>query len=113
MTHPEKLMFLRIGILAVLSFIFFHTPSFAHEQWANGDIVPSWVQSSCCGPSDAHHLASDQVHTRPDGWHIDVIRQVLPYGKELPSQDGDYWIFYKADWTGEHVYCFFAPPKGF
>jgi hypothetical protein len=109
----DRRIFRAIAILSVVAFCFFHTPAFAHERWATGGAVPSWVGASCCGPADAHHLESDQVHVRPDGWHIDLVRQVIPYGRELPSQDGDYWLFYKSDWTGEHVYCFFAPVKGF
>ncbi len=65
------------------------------------------------GPADAHHLESAQVHTLPDGWHIDGLVKVIPYGVELPSQDGDYWIFYKTYVTDTKVYCFFAPAKGF
>jgi hypothetical protein len=43
---------------------------------------------------------------------------VLAYGQELPSEDGDYWIFYRVNMSGEDVsyspvYCFFAPPRTF
>lgn len=49
-----------------------------------------------------------------DGWHVDGYPDPLPYGKELPSQDGDYWIFYKRYDSGgvTPVYCFFAPAQG-
>jgi hypothetical protein len=31
---------------------------------------------------------------------------------ELPSQDGDYWIFYQEDDLYiTNLYCFFAPPS--
>ncbi len=102
-----------IGIASVLAFCFFHSPVFAHEQWASGEAVPSWVKASCCGPADAHHYVDSQVRTLPDGWHIDGVPPVIPYGKELPSEDGDYWLFYKIDWTGTHIYCFFVPPRGY
>jgi hypothetical protein len=53
-----------------------------------------------------------------DGWHVDGYPDPLPYGKELPSQDGDYWIFYRAwDSGGKKqysvVYCFFAPAQSY
>jgi hypothetical protein len=109
----DRRIIVAIPIAAVLAFCFFHSPAFAHERWANGDPVPSWVGASCCGPADAHHLESSQVHTLPDGWHIDGVKVVLPYGKELPSQDGEYWIFYRDTWASTNVWCFFAPAKGF
>jgi hypothetical protein len=31
-----------------------------------------------------------------DGWHIDGFPGVVSYGKELPSEDGDYWAFCKT-----------------
>jgi hypothetical protein len=96
-------------------FLMFVSPAYAHDQWANGKDVPAWVKASCCGPEDVHHLKPDQVHTKPDGWHVDGYPSVLAYGTELPSQDGDYWIFYKelADGSFTQVYCFFSPARGF
>ena len=86
----------------------------AHDVWANGDPVPPWVKKSCCGPEDVHHLTPSQVHPMADGWHVDGYGDVLPYGKELPSQDGEYWIFYRTLSNGQQsmVYCFFAPLNG-
>ena len=87
----------------------------AHDEWADGSPVPAWVKSSCCGPEDVHHLTAQQVRAMADGWHVEGYKDVLPYGKELPSQDGDYWIFYKnyPDGTQTPVYCFFAPVRAF
>ena len=31
-----------------------------------------------------------------DGRHIAGYPYVVQYGRETPSQDGDYWLFYKA-----------------
>jgi len=61
------------------------------------------------------HTIARQVRAMADGWHVEGYRDVLPYGKELPSQDGDYWIFYKnyPDGTQTPVYCFFAPVRAF
>src|SRR5215831_16170855 len=89
----------------------FHSSAQAHDLWADGNPVPAWVKSSCCGPQDVHHLTSEQVRAMADGWHVEGYRAVLPYGKELQSLDGDYWIFYKnyPDGTQTPVYCFFAP----
>lgn len=104
----------------------------AHEQWADGSAIPAWVKSSCCGAADAHHLRPDQVHDLGDSYHIDGMANDIPKvvgGKMnsqiLPSQDGDYWAFYKDNpahqaydqYSGkahsepfyESVYCFFLP----
>jgi hypothetical protein len=90
-------------------------PAAAHEKWANDKVVPDWVKSYCCGPEDVHHLKPEQVHARPDGWHVDGYRDVIPYGTELDSQDGDYWAFYRTyqDGSQSRVFCFFAPPRSF
>jgi hypothetical protein len=87
----------------------------AHDQWSNGMPIPGWVKSSCCGPDDVHHLTAEQVHAMADGWHVEGLKQVVAFGRELPSQDGDYWIFYKnfPDGSQTPVYCFFAPPQSF
>ena len=87
----------------------------AHDQWSNGMPIPAWVKSSCCGPEDVHHLSAAQVHAMADGWHVEGYRQVVSYGRELPSQDGDYWIFYKnfPDGTQTPAYCFFAPAQSY
>lgn len=87
----------------------------AHEEWRAGMPVPGWVKASCCGPEDVHHLQSSQVRALVDGWHVEGYKGVLAYGRELPSQDGDYWIFYRDLGGGYQspVYCFFAPAQSF
>jgi hypothetical protein len=87
-------------------------PAEAHEVWANGEIVPAWVKDSCCGPADAHHLRPDQVHRISDDYYmVDGYRGPIPAKDALPSQDGDYWIFYREGESGRQsrVYCFFVP----
>ena len=87
-------------------------PAAAHDMWANGDIVPGWVKSACCGPDDAHHLRPDQVHRVSDDYYmVDGYRYRIPARQALPSQDGDYWIFYRDEGAGgqSSVYCFFVP----
>lgn len=93
--------------------------------------VPDWVKSSCCGPSDAHHLTADQVHGPyekgsgpvpkwPGGYYIiEGYGNPVDMEKALPSQDGEYWIFYKDMRSGmdgstfqSNVYCFFVPFAG-
>jgi hypothetical protein len=50
-----------------------------------------------------------------DGWHVDGYHQVIAYGREFPSQDGDYWIFYRdfSDGKQTPVFCFFAPAQSY
>ena len=104
------------------------TFSLAHDEWANGQPVPAWVKSSCCGAADAHHLRVEQVHgpygagegPKPGMRHSYYLIDGYPWpvGGDLaqPSQDGEYWLFYKeaagvgysAD-SPSGVYCFFVP----
>jgi hypothetical protein len=99
------------ALLAVVIAVAFIEDAQAHDEWTNGTPVPAWVKSSCCGPEDVHHLTAKEVRALPDGWHVAGYKEVIAYGRELPSQDGDYWIFYKEfpDRTQSPVYCFFAP----
>jgi hypothetical protein len=89
-------------------------PAMAHDRWANNEPVPSWVKTMCCGPEDVHHLTHDQVELRPDGYHIQGYHDVVPVSQALPSQDGDYWAFYRelGDGTTTSMYCFFTPFSG-
>jgi hypothetical protein len=107
------------GLIAVLGALA-AVPACAHDQWANGAPVPFWVKSSCCGPADAHHLTPDQVHRYSDYYRVDGYNRRIPIAVALPSQDGDYWIFYRekdgapgvngAGSGGQSgVYCFFVP----
>jgi hypothetical protein len=87
-------------------------PALAHDQWANGSAIPDWVKASCCGPADAHLLRPDQVHRISDEFYqVDGYARKIPVGQALPSQDGQYWIFYRDDGGGSQsgVYCFFVP----
>lgn len=92
----------------LLLFLLGLSPAQAHDQWAQGEAIPAWVKSSCCGPADAHLLDPGQVHMLHDGVHIDGLGTVVPYERVLPSQDGQIWGFWNpklgADAT---VYCFF------
>ena len=59
-----------------------------------------------------HHLTPDQVHRiSADYYMVDGYHQRIPASSALPSQDGDYWIFYRDDGGGSQsgVYCFFVP----
>lgn len=89
--------------------------------------IPDWIKSTCCGPQDAHKLRADQVHRRDNGhgdewWEVDGyygpqnpsssgVLAHIPDGEALPSQDGNYWIFYADYGPGGQsgVYCFFVP----
>jgi len=105
------------------------SPALAHDQWSNGDKVPAWVKASCCGAADAHHLRPEQVHDMGDWYEVDGYYAnggKISHKIALPSQDGEYWIFY-ADYPGgkscspyagcsptmkasqSNVYCFFVP----
>lgn len=110
-------------LIVALAFV---SPALAHDEWANGGPVPAWVKASCCGPADAHHLRPDQVHRVSDEYYeVDGYKRKIPAQQALPSQDGEYWIFYREGgekqcapeapggkcWTEDQsgVYCFFVP----
>ena len=97
----------------LLAVLLLTTPASAHDAWINGEPIPSWVRSSCCGPSDAHHIPASAVRVMPDGYHIDGINTVVPIDRALPSQDGAIWGFWLP--TAEPnptIYCFFFPTNG-
>jgi hypothetical protein len=101
-----------IARIAVLLFALPASGAEAHDYWSDGKSVPDWVKASCCGPADAHHLRPDQVHRVSDEYYaVDGYVHRIPVGQALPSQDGDYWIFYRDDASGSQsgVYCFFVP----
>jgi hypothetical protein len=85
----------------------------AHEQWANGDRVPAWVKAVCCGPNDVHHLRPDQVSRNSAGdYVVDIYPFPIPAHMALPSQDGDYWLFFYDDYgLNGMVRCFFVPAR--
>lgn len=89
-------------------------PSLGHDQWADGEDVPEYVKSSCCGKSDAHHLQPEQVHVVSGGYRVEGYREVIPEGRMQPSPDGEFWVFYRDLPNGDQssVYCFFGPLKG-
>ena len=88
----------------------------AHPAWSNGMPIPDWIKAACCGPADAHRLTADQVHgpyEHLDGsryYDVDGYRHQVNVAA-IPSEDGDYWIFYRTDPSGSQsgVYCFFVP----
>ena len=103
-----RLAFVALAVIGALA----GRSAAAHDVWANGDIVPGWVKSACCGPDDAHHLRPEQVHRVSDDFYmVDGYRYRIPAREALPSQDGDYWIFYRDEGAGVQstVYCFFVP----
>ncbi len=105
MTHPEKLMFLRIGILAVLSFIFFHTPSFAHDFWKTGEAVDPQTKNKCCGWNDTKELDPKVVVPMKGGFFLMDTHEFIANARVQPSQDNSIWA---SRWGGE-TKCFFYP----
>jgi hypothetical protein len=88
-------------------------PASGHDRWDNGDPVPSWVKTRCCGKSDVHHIPNEAIRIMADGYHIEGINTVVPFSQALPSPDATYWGFWAP--LGEPnpaIFCFFAPPNG-
>jgi hypothetical protein len=81
-----------------------------HDVWSNGEPVPAWIKSSCCGISEAHMLGPDEVWLADDGWHFRDIDAVIPRDQVLPSQDGQTWGFWNPALGRIAIpVCFFAP----
>jgi hypothetical protein len=118
------------------------SPAAAHNEWADGKAIPDWIKAACCGPADAHHLRPDQVHDEGDYYVVDgyaggpqngKIYKTIDSGNGrsasnpsiIPSQDGEYWIFYRDGGQQcdraiagasictvaiqSNIYCFFVP----
>jgi len=105
--------FLRSTALAILfaSVLPFSAPDifvYKSAHAAATPAIPDWIKASCCGPEDVHHLRAEQV-TRDDAGHyiVEGYRRPIPADQALPSQDGDYWIFYRDDPAG--VSCPYSP----
>jgi hypothetical protein len=83
----------------------------AHDRWDNGEPVPAWVKTECCGPKDAHRLRPNQVRRNAAGdYVVDIYPDPIPARRALPSQDGDYWLFFYNDYGFYgSVRCFFVP----
>ena len=54
-------------IVLVAGLALFHSAAHAHDRRDNGESVPVWVKTECCGPTDAHHLRPDQVRRNAAG----------------------------------------------
>ena len=83
----------------------------AHDRWDNGEPVPAWVKTVCCGPNDVHHLRPEQVKRNATGdYVVDIYPFPIPARMALPSQDGEYWLFFYNDYGLDGmVRCFFVP----
>jgi hypothetical protein len=77
----------------------------------NGESVPAWVKTECCGPKDAPHSRPDQVRRNAAGGYVvEIYPDPIPAHIPLPSQDGDYWLFFYNDYDFYGgVRCFFVP----
>ena len=90
----------------------FSMPAAAHYLWKNGQPVPSWVKTLCCGKADAHMLEPSDVWQDEHGaYHIKGNEGIVLPKQVLPSQDGRYWAFYASypDGTQSTIYCLFVP----
>lgn len=101
----------RSAIALVAGLGLFPSAAHAHDRWDNGEPVPAWVKTECCGPKDAHHLRPDQVRRNaPGDYVVDIYPVPIPAHIALPSQDGDYWLFFYNDFgVYGSVRCFFVP----
>ena len=95
--------------LALLFLMLIAERAQAHDQWANGRPVPSWVKSACCGPDEVHQLNLSQVHKVKAGWIIEGIANIVPDDRVYPSEDGTVWGFWAPEGEDAFVQCLFVP----
>ena len=99
------------SIIALAATLALFQTAHAHDRWDNGEQVPAWVKTECCGPKDAHHLRPEQVRRNAIGdYVVDIYPFPIPAHVALPSQDGDYWLFFYENYgVYGRVRCFFVP----
>ena len=99
------------GVLALAIALSLFRTAHAHDRWDNGEPVPAWVKTVCCGPNDVHHLRPEQVRRNAAGdYEVDIYPFPIPARMALPSQDGEYWLFFYKDYGLDGmVRCFFVP----
>ena len=94
------------------AFLLGAAPAVAHDQWANGKAVPAWIRSACCGSGGraSSPARSGLANARGD-YVVEGYHEPLAARFALPSQDGEYWIFYRDNLDGSQsaVFCFFVP----
>jgi hypothetical protein len=87
------------------------TRTMAHEHWADGTAVPSWIRRACCGVADVHRLTVGQIRHVEGGWLIEGYNYLVPDDRVAPSQDEFVWIFYRSfgDGIQSRPFCVFIP----
>ena len=102
---------LRLSLALAALFALPMKDALAHDSWSSGQRVPSWVRSACCGPKDAHRLQPEQVGRNAAGdYVVSIYPWPIPARMALPSQDGDYWVFFHEDFgVYGRIRCFFVP----
>jgi hypothetical protein len=110
---------LTLAIVVAATATFHGGTGFAHQHWGDGSPVSEQIKQVCCGDAEAHFLQPGSVHARADGWHIDGFAKAVPYGRELPSPDGNEWGFwsdhrydgYKQVGGQSDMNCLFLNPR--
>jgi hypothetical protein len=104
---PRGTLSTRRALAAFGAILTLSAPGSVHDYWADGKAIPNWVKASCWGPADAHHLRPDQVRRVSDDYYeVDGYRHRVPFSRALPSQDADYWIFYRDNPSRQSgIYC--------
>jgi hypothetical protein len=71
----------------------------------------SQIGSSPCAADRLTPTTPQQVTRRDEDYYlIQGYSNPVPVKRAPPSQDGEYWIFYREDPNGQSgVYCFFVP----
>jgi len=83
---------------------------FAHDSWiSRGQFRNPETGEWCCGKHDCFAIPASMVRIGATGYELPYLGETIPYGKVLPSADGQFWRCHRPDGTRR---CFFAPQKG-
>lgn len=115
---PRRIFWIRAA-LALCILALAALPLFAH----------SWYDPACCGGNDCAPITALAVTAGPDGWHVRLkegehpmvtngpIDAIVPYGKELRSQDGNFHACVRdqsspSNVMAEPIICLYVPDVG-
>lgn len=86
---------------------------------ARGHGEAGWIQhhpkfSYCCNERDCFRMARGDVREVKTGWAVRhaATEIIVPYGKELPSENEDFWACFGQSAEGVFIRCLFVPPMG-
>lgn len=81
-------------------------PALPHDLWSNGQPIPDWIKSSCCGAADAHHLTPEQITRRDEDYYLvagyaDLRRRILDLLSRRSERAIGRLLLFRAQWRSD------------